>query len=108
MNFTELLWPGSYKKWNFFYDLHESNYFNKKAYKETLRNVSLYKNNIFSDTKLNKKIIWHIYLHMWLIIWTIKDIDMWKYEISWLKNQEQLYDYYEELDWEVMLLFSIV
>lgn len=46
MNFEEVLWYKSFKEWNFFYDLHEKDIFNKESYLDLVKNIRLYKENI--------------------------------------------------------------
>lgn len=92
MNFEEVLWYKSYREWNFFYELIE----NLKKYRDITK----------KDVSINKDIIQQLYIFMRLYIWTIRDYEEWKYIIYWVKNAKELFDYYEELDTEVISLLK--
>ena len=106
MDFIEMLWHKSFKKWNFFYDLQQLKTFNKLAYDKLIKNIILYKKDIKNKKDINKNIISQIYIFMWIFIWIIRDFEEWKYDIIWIEKKEDLFDYYEELDWEIILLLT--
>ncbi len=107
MNFLKKIGSKSYQKWNFFYELIESNKFSINSYNELIENLKKYKQEIKKDTNIDKDIIQYLYHFMGLYIWTIRDYEEWKYNISWLNNKEDFFDYYEELNNEVILLMNI-
>lgn len=106
MNFEEVLWYKSFKEWNFFYELIENNKFSINSYNELIENLKKYRDITKKDVNINKDIIQQLYIFMRLYIWTIRDYEEWKYIIYWVKNAEELFDYYEELDTEVISLLK--
>jgi len=98
MNLENKLGPKSYHKWNFFYELIEESKFSVNSYNELVQDLEKYKKHIGKDKFIKKSIILHLYHFVWLYIWIIRDFEEWKYDISWLKSKEDLFNYYEELD----------
>lgn len=107
MDFKEKIGSVSYKKWHFFYELIENNKFSINLYNKLIEDLRQYKKEIQNDIYIDKDIIQFLYHFMKLYVWTIRDFEEWKYHIAWLKKREELFDYYEELDNEIILLMNV-
>jgi hypothetical protein len=106
MNFIDLLWPKSFKEWNFFYDLHEKNLFNKKSFYELINNIKLYKENINNKKFIDKKIVGLLFTWVNIFSWIEEMYRNWSVNINWLNEKDDLNDYYNELIAEIWILFS--
>ena len=106
MDILNKLWPKSFKEWNLFYELVENNNFVKESYDNLILHIREYKKLIRNNNEIDKKIIKHLYVFMWIFIWIINDVQQWKYEILNVKDWEQLNDYYDGLYVEIMQLMS--
>lgn len=107
MNFEEILWTESFKEWNFFYDLHEKDLFNKEAYLDLIKNIRLYKESIKNSLFINKDIISTIYIWMNIFWWINNMFYDKKIIVKWIQNWDEFNDYLDELNFEVMQLMRI-
>ena len=107
MNYIKLLWTQSFQEWNFFYELHKNWEFNKNAYQELIWYIQWYKKEIKNDDYIHKDIVSQIYLWKELFGWISDMFDEWKITIKGIKDSNELEDYYNTLEFEIMQLLSI-
>lgn len=105
-NFDVILGSESYKNGSFFYEINENNNFDINLFNTLIENLKLFNLETKNRKTINKKIISHLYIFMWLLIWSINDIQKWKYKIKWIPKNKSLIDFYEILDSEIINIIT--
>jgi len=106
MKYIEIIGTKSFKEWIFFYDLHKKYSFNKKWYEELIENIKTYKASIKNSIYINKNIIKFLFISMWNFSGMVDMLRDREININWIKDWEELNNYYDDLYVEIMQLMN--
>lgn len=102
MDFIEKLWTTSFKKWNFFYELHEFLRFDQNLYDNLYCDLLKYSEFIEKEDVIDKNIMKNIFNWMNILSWIETMYHEWKIVVEWVSSDD-LYDYQEKL---ILLVFN--